>query len=312
VFGYGSEHMFGCQATYAPAVELLFARRSLALDGPPRIMAIVNVTPDSFYDRGLTADPAAAVEHGVEMVAAGADMLDIGGMTAQPGEPIPVGAEIDRVVPVVRGLRDRVDVPVAVDTYRAEVADAALAAGADLVNDHTGLSDGRLLEAIAAHDAGLVVTHLGIEPKQAQDGRYEAAFDDIAEVLAGLAGRAVAAGVRRDAILVDPGLGFGKDTDTDLATLRRLPELRALGHPVLLAPSHKEVTAEPLGLPEDALEGTAAVVAVAAYLGVDVLRLHDLPFMGHVARMGWLISGRDQAGTDRSWSKNDARNRPSR
>jgi dihydropteroate synthase len=101
----------------------------------------------------------------------------------------------------------------------------------------------------------------------------------------------VAAGVPREGILVDPGLGFGKDTATDLETLQRLPELRALGHPVLLAPSHKEVTAEPLGLTEDALEGTAAVVAVAAYLGVDVLRLHDLPFMTRVARMGWLIRG---------------------
>jgi dihydropteroate synthase len=293
-------------------VQLSFARRSLALAGPPRIMAIVNVTPDSFYDRGLTPDPAGAVERGVEMVAAGADLLDIGGMTAQPGDPIPARAEIDRVVPAVRGLRDRVDVPIAVDTYRAEVAEAALAAGADLVNDHTGLSDSRLLEVVAAHDAGVVLTHLGLGPKEKQDGRYAVAFEDIAETLAGLGARAVEAGVRREAILVDPGLGFGKDTDTDLEALRRLPELRALGYPVLLAPSHKEVTAEPLGLPEDALEGTAAVVAVAAYLGVDVLRLHDLPFMAHVARMGWLISGRDQTGTDRSWSKNDARNRPSR
>jgi dihydropteroate synthase len=283
-------------------MQLAFARRSVALGGPPRIMAIVNVTPDSFYDRGLTADPAAAVRRGVEMAAAGADLLDVGGMTAQPGEPIPAAVEIDRVVPVVRGLRDRLDAPIAVDTYRAEVAEAALGAGADLVNDHTGLSDARLLEVVVAHDAGLVLTHLGLAPKQEQDGRHSVAFDDIVETLSGLATRAVGAGVRREAILVDPGLGFGKHTGTDLETLRRLPELRALGHPVLLAPSHKEVTAEPLGLPEDAPEGTAAVVAVAAYLGVDVLRLHDLPFMAHVARMGWLISGRDQAGTERSSS----------
>ena len=213
------------------------------------------------------------------MVAAGADVLDVGGMTAQPGEPIPADAEIERVVPVVRGLRELVDVPISIDTYRAEVADAALAAGADLVNDHTGLSDPHLLEVVAGHGAGLVLTHLGLAPKQEQDGRYTAAFDDITDALASLAARATGAGVRREAILVDPGLGFGKDTDTDLETLRRLPELRALGYPVLLAPSHKEVTAEPLGLPEDAIEGTAAVVAVAAYLGVDVLRLHDLPFM---------------------------------
>ncbi len=252
-------------------------------------MAIVNVTPDSFYDRGRTADPAAAVGRGLDMVAAGADLLDVGGMTAQPGDAIPAAAEIARVVPVVRGLRGRTDVPIAVDTYRAEIADAALAAGADLVNDHTGLSDPDLAAIVARHGAGLVVTHLGLDPKQVRDGRYAVAFDDIARFLADRAGRAQAAGVRPEGLLVDPGLGFGKDTATDLETLRRLPELRALGHPVLLAPSHKEVTAEPLGLPEDALEGTAGVVAVAAYLGVDVLRLHDLPFMARVARMGWLL-----------------------
>jgi len=274
-------------------VKLALGTRSLALGGPPRIMAIVNVTPDSFYDRGLTADPAAAVDRGLAAVAAGADLLDVGGMTAQPGEVIPASDEIARVVPVVRGLRGQTDVPIAVDTYRAEVADAALAAGADIVNDHTGLSDPELAGVVAARGAGLVVTHLGLRPKQVQDGRYAAAFGDITRFLAERADRAVAAGVRPDSLLVDPGLGFGKDTASDLETLRRLPELRALGFPVLLAPSHKEVTAEPLGLPEDALEGTAGVVAVAAYLGVDVLRVHDLPFMARVARMGWLISGRD-------------------
>jgi dihydropteroate synthase len=192
-------------------------------------------------------------------------------------------------VPVVRGLRDQVDVPIAVDTYRAEVAAAALAAGADLVNDHTGLSDPELAGVVAAGGAGLVVTHLGIAPKQEQDGRYSVPFEEVAATLSRLAELALAAGVRRESIVVDPGLGFGKDTATDLEAVRRLPELRALGYPVLLAPSHKEVAAEPLGLPEDALEGTAAVVAVAAYLGVDLLRVHDLPFMAHVARMGALI-----------------------
>ena len=273
-------------------------------------MAIVNVTPDSFYDRGLTADPAAAVARGLEMVAAGADLLDIGGMTAQPGDPITAAAEIDRVVPVVREVRERIDVPIAVDTYRAEVAAAALAAGADLVNDHTGLSDPELAGAVAAAGAGLVVTHLGIAPKQEQDGRYAVPFEQVAATLSELADRARAAGVRRESIVVDPGLGFGKDTTTDLEAVRRLPELRALGYPVLLAPSHKEVTAEPLGLDESSLEGTAAVVAVAAYLGVAVLRVHDLPFMAHVARMAWLV--RDQAAGTSSSAKNAARNAPSR
>ena len=279
-------------------MELAFAHRSLTLGGRTRVMAIVNVTPDSFYDRGLTADPLEAVAYALERVAAGADLLDIGGMTAQPGEAVPVGAEIDRVVPVVRELRGRVDVPIAVDTYRAAVADAALAAGADLVNDHTGLSDADLAGAVATHGAGIVLTHLGIPPKQEQDGRYTISFERIAATLSELAERALAAGVRPGSIVVDPGLGFGKDTATDLEAIRRLPELRALGYPVLLAPSHKEVTAEPLGMSEDALEGTAAVVAVAAYLGVDIVRVHDLPYMAHVARMGSILRSAGRSGGD--------------
>ncbi|HYX86359.1 MAG TPA: dihydropteroate synthase [Gaiellales bacterium] len=293
-------------------MHLRFAQRSLARAGPPLVMGVVNVTPDSFYDRGATSATDDAVRHGLALVVAGADLLDVGGMTAQPGEPVSEAVEIDRVVPVVAALRERAALPIAVDTYRAAVADAALSAGADLVNDHTGLSDPALAGVVAGHDAGIVLTHLELQPKQPQDGRYAVPVEEIASRLTALAGAARAAGVREDAILLDPGLGFGKDTATDLATLRHLPELRALGYPLLLAPSHKEVTAEPLGLPESALEGTAAVVAVAAYLGVDVLRLHDLPFMGNVASMGWMIAAADQAGTESSPSKNEGRNRPSR
>ncbi len=290
---------------------LRLARRSLALDGPPCMMVIVNVTPDSFYDRGLTADPAAAVARGLELVAAGAGMIDVGGMTAQPGRVLAEDEEIARVEPVIRALRASLDVPISVDTYRAGVADAALRAGADVVNDHTGLADPDLARVIAGHGAGLVVTHLSLEPKQIQTGRHAVAVDEIAAFLTARAVRARAAGVAADAILVDPGLGFGKDTDTDLRTIAELPRLARLGYPLLLAPSHKEVTAEPLGLDEAALEGTAAVVAVAAYLGAAVLRVHDLPFMAHVARMAWLV--RDQAvGAARSASKNDGRNAPSR
>ena len=158
-----------------------------------------------------------------------------------------------------------------------------------------------------------MLTHLGIAPKQEQDGRYSVPFEQVAATPRGARRRGPSPpACGATAIVVDPGLGFGKDTDTDLEALRRLPELRALGYPVLLAPSHKEVTAEPLGLPEDALEGTAAVVAVAAYLGVDILRVHDLPFMAHVARMAALLRAATQAGTERSWSKNDGRNCPSR
>jgi dihydropteroate synthase len=276
-------------------VRLRFAHRSLALDGPPCMMGIVNVTPDSFYDRGLTAAPGRAVTRGLELATAGAGIIDVGGMTAQPGRVLSVDEEIGRVEPVVRALRRELDLPISIDTYRAGVADVALGAGADLVNDHTGLSDPAMAATIAGHAAGVVVTDLGLPPKQAQTGRRRVDVDEIARVLVDRADAARSAGIRADAILVDPGLGFGKDTATDLRTLHELPRLARLGYPLLLAPSHKEVTAEPLGLAESSMEGTAAVVALAAYLGAAVLRVHDLPFMGHVARMGWLIAAAGDA-----------------
>jgi dihydropteroate synthase len=252
-------------------------------------MGIVNVTPDSFYDHGATAAPSDAVAHGLGLLERGAGALDIGGMTAQPGAEITTSEEIDRVVPVISAIRAQTDAVISVDTYRAPVARAALTAGADLVNDHTGLSDPEMMAAVADAGAGLVITHLGLKPKQARTGTYSITVDAIAEFLTTRAEAAVAAGVAKGGILIDPGLGFGKDTDTDLETLRRLTDLVGLGYPLLLACSHKEVTAAPLGLPESSLEGTAAVAAIAAFLGVAVLRLHDLPSMAHAARMGWLM-----------------------
>ncbi len=273
-------------------MRLRLAHRELDLDGPPRVMGIVNVTPDSFYDGGVSATAAEAVERGIAMLGAGADLLDIGGMTARPGVVLSADEEASRTVPVVTALRERTDAVLSVDTYRADVAAAVLDAGADVINDHTGLSDDATAAAVAARGAGLVVTHLGLAPKQVQGGRYEVKQAALRSFLAERAAAAEAAGVAADAIVIDPGLGFGKSTATDLETLRTLPALLALGRPVLLACSHKEVTAEPLGLPESSLEGTAAVVAVAAHLGVHLLRLHDLPFMARVARMGWLTSPR--------------------
>ncbi len=285
----------------------------LPLDGSPAIVGIVNVTPDSFYDGGQTQRPPDAAARGRELVEAGAAMIDVGGMTAQPGPVIAVEDEVRRVAPVIEALAGS-GAAISVDTYRPAVAAAALAAGAHAINDHTGLSDRGLAAEVARHGAGLVITHLGLAPKQPQDGRYEIEPAAIGEFLLERAEQAEAEGVARESIALDPGLGFGKTTATDLATLRALPELLSLGYPLMLACSHKEVTAEPLGLPESSLEGTAAVVAVASYLGVQLLRLHDLPFMTHVARMGALMApSRDgvlqASGGDRSGA-NSGRNFP--
>src|SRR3954454_8201057 len=292
------EHVFGVKElalspvgrVYADGTMLNLRARTLAATGMPHVMGIVNVTPDSFYDGGATADPQAAVRRSLELVEQGASVIDVGGMTARPGPVLTPEQELARVLPVLRGIRaGGCDAVVSVDTYRAEVAAAALDAGADLINDHTGLSDGDLAAAVAERGGGLVVTHLGIAPKQVQVGRYDIAPAEIVRFLEQRAGLAIEAGIDPAALVVDPGLGFGKSTAADLATLRALPDLLAIGFPVLLACSHKEVTAEPLGLPESSLEGTAAVVAVAASLGVHMLRVHDLPFMAHVARMAALL-----------------------
>ena len=153
-------------------MQLSLAHRTVDLDGPPLAMAIVNVTPDSFYDVGVSATPQQAVARALEMLAAGAAMVDVGGMTAQPGTALGEDEEAVRVVPTVSGIRAAApDAVISVDTYRAPVAAAALDAGADLVNDHTGGADQALATAVAERDAGLVVTHLGLQPKQVQDGR---------------------------------------------------------------------------------------------------------------------------------------------
>jgi dihydropteroate synthase len=291
---------------------LTLRHRSLSFDVRPHLMGIVNVTPDSFYDNGATATTDAAIARALAVTEAGATVIDIGGMTARPGLVMSERQESERVLPVIEGVRAAgCNAVVSVDTYRADVAAAALDAGADLINDHTGLSDGELAAAVAERGGGLVVTHLGLGPKQVQGGRYQITPDEIGEFLVERASRAEAAGVSPDAIVVDPGLGFGKSTATDLETLRALPALLELGYPLLLACSHKEVTAEPLGLPESNLEGTAAVVAVAAYLGVHIIRVHDLPFMSYIATMGRLISPVGQ-GAGASSGANSGRNRPSR
>jgi dihydropteroate synthase len=293
------EHVFGVKESgataragrvYADRMLLELRTRALRDAAVPHLMGIVNVTPDSFYDGGATATPDAAIRRSLQLVENGATVIDIGGMTARPGVVLTPAEEAGRVLPVLEGIRAAgCDAVVSVDTYRAAVAAAVLDAGADMINDHTGLSDPELAPAVAERGAGLVVTHLGIGPKQVQGGRYDIAPAEIARFLQERAAAAVEAGIDRRALVVDPGLGFGKSTATDLETLRALPDLLALGHPVLLACSHKEVTAEPLDLPESNLEGTAAVVAVAAYLGVQILRVHDLPFMANIARMAALM-----------------------
>ena len=247
------------------------------------VMGIVNVTPDSFSGDGLGDDRDAAVAQGLRMVEEGADLLDVGGESTRPGHvPISATEEIDRTEEVVRRLSKESGVPVSIDTYKIDVAEAAVGAGATIVNDVWGLARTPALAELAArHDCALIVMHN-------QDGT-EYSGDVIAEVkrfLRASVDEAIAAGVRRERILIDPGIGFGKTADQNWEVMRRLEELRELGQPVLIGTSRKSFIGKLLDLPvTDRLEGTAATVTAAILRGADVVRVHDVREMMRVVRV---------------------------
>jgi dihydropteroate synthase len=275
----------------------------------PLIMGIVNVTPDSFSGDGVLGAEdyvVAAVAAAAEMLRDGADILDIGGESSRPGSA-PVGAaeEIRRVVPVIAALRRKLGAaPVlAVDTVKADVAEAALKAGADLVNDITALRhDPAMAATVARHGCPVVLMH---NAARAEDVRHDAKIGgsygaagggDVVEKVRGDLLQAVAAaraaGIADDRIILDPGLGFGKSAAQNLDLIRHIGRIRDLGFPVLVGPSRKSFIGKALDLPVDErLEGTAAVVALAAFSGADIIRVHDVKFMARVARMAAAIKG---------------------
>ncbi|MGY1719912.1 dihydropteroate synthase [Blastococcus sp. SYSU DS0552] len=243
-------------------------------------MAIVNRTPDSFYDRGATYELAAAVERVDRVVAEGADMVDVGGVKAAPGEEVSPAEEVRRTVDLVAAIRAaHPALPISIDTWRAEVAREALAAGADVVNDAWGGVDPGLAAVAAEAGAGIVCTHAGGLPPRTRPHRIAYA-DVVADIVArttALAEAAVAAGVARERVLVDPGHDFGKNTRHSLEATRRLGELVATGWPVLVALSNKDFVGETLDVPVgERLTGTLAATAVSAWLGARVFRAHDV------------------------------------
>jgi len=262
--------------------------RRLAFDEGPRIMGVLNVTPDSFSDGGLYADPRAAVEHGLRMAADGADLLDVGGESTRPGaEPVSAGEQLRRVVPVIRGLREAgLSVPISVDTRLAEVAAGALVAGADAVNDVSALRDDPELAAVVReYRAGLVLMHMQGTPATMQrEPQYEDVVEEVAAFLGARVEAAAAAGVGREYLAVDPGIGFGKTTRHNLLLLKHLDRIKALGRPVLLGVSRKRFLGELLGedCPGRRLFGTAAAVAWAALAGAHILRVHDVKEIAQV------------------------------
>jgi dihydropteroate synthase len=275
-------------------VYLRLGRRTFA----PRdlvVMAIVNRTPDSFFDKGATYGLAAALDRVDAVVAEGAAIVDVGGVKAGPGEEVDVAEEIRRTAALVAAIRTRhPDVVISVDTWRAEVGEAVCAEGADLLNDVWEGYDPRLAEVAAKHGAGLVCTHAGHAKPRTRPHRV--AYDDVtADVVATcerLARTAVAYGVREDGIVVDPGHDFGKNSRHSLEVTRRLPDLVDTGWPVLVALSNKDFVGETLDLPVgERLEGTLAATAVSAWLGARLFRAHQVEPTVRVLRMVSAIRG---------------------
>lgn len=255
-------------------------RRRVFTPSEPVVMAVINRTPDSFSDGGTAYPFAAALAAVGQAVADGADIVDIGGVPAGPGAQVSVAEEIRRTAPLVAAARDRhPELVISVDTWRSEVAAAVVAEGADLLNDAWSGADPRLAEVAAQAGIGLVCAHTGgLAPRTiAVDPRYADVVADVMATTTRLAQRAVTLGVRRDAILVDPAPDLGKTPAQSLELIRRLSELVGTGWPVLAAVSRKDFVGAALGLPVDRrLEGTLATVAVCAWLGARVFRVHDV------------------------------------
>ena len=268
------------------------------------VMGVVNVTPDSFSGDGLLSSAAAGkwvvrcADQALRMEAAGADIIDVGGESTRPpsrytgAKPVDETEEMRRTIPVIRALQSKLSVPISIDTRKANVARAAIDAGAAMINDVSMLADPNMAKTAAELEVPLAIGHI----------RSEAKYEDVTtEVIADLRSavkRAVEAGVSRDKLLIDPGIGFGKRAPHSLDVLNRLREIRSLQLPVVIGTSRKSFIGEILDLPvEERLEGTAATVALSVAYGADIVRVHDVPEMVRVARMADAVvrlpTGRD-------------------
>lgn len=280
--------------TGSPPPPLIAGPHHLPMDGRPLIVGILNATPDSFYDDGRYFGLDRSIARADTMVDEGADIVEVGGETARPSVPvISADEEIGRVVPVIEALRARLSVPIAIDTYKPDVARAALAAGASIVNDISGLADDRMASVTAGAGAALVVMHIQGRPKVANpNAQYARVIDEVYAFLDERTARAQALGVPRASLIVDPGFSFGWQAAHDVAILRRCREFRGLGLPLYLAASRKNFVRDLMELPfDELLEGTLAVVARGVLAGANLVRTHDVRAMSRFVAMLWTIVG---------------------
>jgi dihydropteroate synthase len=264
-------------------------------------MGVVNVTPDSFSDGGLFSTRDTAIAHALELVAAGADILDIGGESTRPGAPAVTAAEeMDRVLPVIEALHSRVDVPISIDTTKSLVAEEALSRGATMVNDISGLTFDPSIGAVTArHDAALCVMHIQGTPRTMQDApTYGDVSTEVIEFLNRAVQRAVDAGVRRECICVDPGIGFGKTLEHNLTLINDLGHI-AVGtdRPVLAGVSRKSFLGALTGKQvQDRLYGTIAAVAVSVIRGAHIIRVHDVAEASDAVKVADALSQHQRSG----------------
>ncbi|MDH5213738.1 MAG: dihydropteroate synthase [Gammaproteobacteria bacterium] len=269
----------GCRFFYVTqANKLQFGSRHLDLD-QPAVMGILNVTPDSFSDGGSFTDHDLALRHAESMLSAGASIIDVGGESTRPGAmPVSEQQEIDRVLPVISAIVDRLDVIVSVDTSKAGVMRAAVAAGANLINDVYALRQDGALQAAASLDAAVCLMHMQGSPATMQKNpRYENVAGDIAEFLKGRIAACTAAGLAQERLLVDPGFGFGKNDKDNLELLHRLDEFRRLGRPILVGLSRKRTLGNLTGKSiEQRLSAGVAAAVLAVERGASIIRTHDV------------------------------------
>src|SRR5258707_10690047 len=268
--------------------------RTLVLGERTLVMGVLNVTPDSFSDGGKFLDPQKAIERALAMERDGADLLDVGGESTRPGSTgTSAEEELSRVLPVLQGLRGVLKIPISIDTRKAEVAEAAIAAGAEIINDVSGLkSDPRIAEVAARRGVPLILMHMRGEPATMQKGPFaRAVMKDVCNGLRTSVARARKAGVRRSQIVIDPGIGFGKSFDQNYELLRKLPELAKLGYPLLVGTSRKGFLGATLAKdgkpapPEERIWATAATVTASIFGGSHIVRVHDVAEMVQVSRV---------------------------
>ncbi len=272
------------------------SKREMVLGDRTHIMGILNVTPDSFSDGGMFHVPEDAVQYGLQMAESGADIIDIGGESSRPGaDPVTVEEEIARVIPVITALAGRVNVPISIDTTKAEVARKALECGAEIVNDIGAMRlDDTMAHVIADTGAAVVLMHMRGTPRDMQSGdlSYPSLMGDIIEFLGYSIDNAVTAGISRKCILIDPGIGFGKTGEDNLRILRNLSEFKVLGRPILIGVSRKAFIGKITGgAPSERPEGTAAAVTASIMNGANIVRVHDVQAMKKVVTVADAIIG---------------------